>query len=75
MSDGTPDGVFVTLCDWRGRITWGSRIGPYTAIGDIAWVNLDDTSQQASMSLFSRVVTLRETSSFEAVNRQGIRFR
>jgi DNA-binding CsgD family transcriptional regulator len=75
LSDRAPDSVFVALCDWRGRVTWSSRTSPYAAIGDFAWVNLDHESQQEAMSLFSRVVTLRETRSIEVTNLQGVRLR
>jgi DNA-binding CsgD family transcriptional regulator len=75
VSDAAPSSVFVMLCDWRGRVTWANSVSEYTAIGDFAWTNLDDVSQQATKSMFSRVVTLRETQSIEVTNRQGVCFR
>jgi DNA-binding CsgD family transcriptional regulator len=71
MSDTTLDGTFVTLCDWRGHSTWSSRNSPYAKAGDLAWTNLTSESQQKAKSLFSRVVTLRETQSIDVSNLQG----
>ncbi len=75
MLDAALGSVFVMLCDWRGRVTWANSIGEYTAVGDFAWSNLDDGSQQATKSMFSRVVMLRETQSIDVTNQQGLRFR
>jgi DNA-binding CsgD family transcriptional regulator len=70
-----PDSLSVMLCDWRGRITWGSRFGPETEIGDFVWANLIAESQQACQLLYSRVVALRETGMIDVSTMQGVRLR
>ncbi len=73
--DDTPDNVFVTLCDWRGRITWANRETKYVKVGDPITSNISEESQQEATTLLSRVVTMRETRSIEVTNRQGERVR
>jgi DNA-binding CsgD family transcriptional regulator len=75
MSDATLESVAIVLCDWRGHVNWNSWPDTALKIGDHLWVNLDAESQQQAKTEFAAVVTLRETRSFEVVNRNRNRFR
>jgi DNA-binding CsgD family transcriptional regulator len=75
MPDATLDNVFVMLCDWRGHIVWKSVQESLSKIGELAWANLTEESQQRAKETHAKVATLRETQSLEVANRLGAHFR
>jgi DNA-binding CsgD family transcriptional regulator len=75
MSDVIFEDAAIVLCDWRGHVNWISRPDSALEIGELCWINLNTESQHDARSQFAKVVALRETRTFEVVNREGIRFR
>jgi DNA-binding CsgD family transcriptional regulator len=66
-----PDDKFVLLCDWHGRVAWGSARMPQLREGDFLWDYLAPESQQFAKEALSRVVTLRENRVLEIANNRG----
>jgi DNA-binding CsgD family transcriptional regulator len=73
--DVTPDDKFVLLCDWRGRVVWGSMAFEQLRTGDEAWIYLAEECQELGRDAIARVVTLREHRSLEVANNRGQHFR
>src|SRR5687768_15046061 len=57
--DVTPDDKFVLLCDWQGRVVWGSMAFEQLRVGDVAWSYLAEESRELGREAVARVVTLR----------------
>lgn len=73
--DMTPDDKFVLLCDWQGRVVWGSMAFAQLRVGDYAWTYLADDSRQVAQDAVARVVTLREHRMLEIANNRGLHVR
>jgi DNA-binding CsgD family transcriptional regulator len=69
--DVTPDDKFVLLCDWHGRVVWGSRKFSQLCEGDLVWKYLAPDSEALVQEAVSRVVTLRENRVLEIANNCG----
>jgi DNA-binding CsgD family transcriptional regulator len=71
----TPDDMFVLLCDWHGRVVWGSTAFEKLHIGDLAWNYLAEESRDAAQEAVARVITLQEHRMLEIANDRGQHFR
>jgi DNA-binding CsgD family transcriptional regulator len=75
VSEVTSETVFVMLCDWRGRIVWNSALEALSEVGDLAWANLTEESQERAKATHAKVASLRETEKLEVENRLGLHYR
>jgi DNA-binding CsgD family transcriptional regulator len=75
VSNVTPTGTHVLICDWHGIVRWISGEEVRLQSGDLAWKNLNEESRERAQQVFGRVVTLREEIVLEVENEQGHFFR
>lgn len=75
MSAMTLDDKFVLLCDWRGKVVWGTATVERVRPGELAWTYLDEDSQSVAMDALARVASLGETQVMEVTRNGRERFR
>ncbi len=68
MPDATLGDKFVLMCDWRGRVVWGTATIERVRPGDLAWKYLVPESQERAKQAVARTITLGEKQVFEVHN-------